>query len=108
MPIFNPAERPFKELRPGVQARTFWGDQMLVSLVDFDPNAIVSMHAHPQEQSSYLLQGEIELIMDGQTHLIRAGELFIIPGGVAHEVRVGPAHCQILDTFYPTREDLKY
>ena len=35
------AARQTKNLAPGASTRTFWGDNMLLSIVDFDPNSEV-------------------------------------------------------------------
>ena len=37
----NPKERRTKELVPGARTRTFWGDNILLSLVEVDPNSEV-------------------------------------------------------------------
>jgi quercetin dioxygenase-like cupin family protein len=104
----NPANRPYKELRPGVRTRTFWGENMLAGVVDLDANTIVPAHSHPQEQCTYLLEGELVMEVGGQKHAMRPGEMFIIPGNVEHGVYVGPNATRVLDVFSPAREDMKY
>ncbi len=105
---YNPANRPQKELRPGVRTRTFWGENMLAGVVDLDANTIVPAHSHPQEQCTYILSGELEIEVGEKKQLLGAGELFIVPGNVVHTVYVGPAPARVLDVFSPVREDMKY
>lgn len=108
MAFYNPKDRPVKDLVPGMHIRTFWGEQQLLSLVELDANTILPRHSHPHEQSTFVLEGELEFELGGEIRLVRAGELVIIPGGVEHFVTVGPMPTRVLDTFSPVREDLKY
>jgi len=104
----NPEERATKELLPGIRARTFWGEKMLVSLVDLDAGAVLPNHSHPHEQCSYVLSGELHFTVGGETKLVNAGEVVIIPGDVEHSATVGPEPARVVDSFSPVREDYKY
>ncbi len=104
----NPEKREKKPLVPGIQIRTFWGENLLLSVVDFEANAVVPGHSHPHEQIIYLLEGNIEIGIEGNTQSLRAGEFMIVPGGVEHSVKVGSQPARGLDIFSPVREDLKY
>ena len=72
--FFNPETRTGKELVPGVVVRTFWGEQMLASLVDLAAGAIVPAHSHPHEQFGMLLRGEMQMTIAGETRTVRAGD----------------------------------
>ena len=108
MYFHNPEDREKKLLVPGIQIRTFWGENLLLSVVDFEANAVVPAHSHPQEQIIYLLEGSIKISIAGETHAMRAGEFIIVPGGVEHSAKVGARPARGLDVFSPVREDLKY
>ena len=108
MYFHNPDEREKKLLVPGIQIRTFWGENMLLSVVDFEANAVVPSHSHPQEQIIYLLEGSVEIGIAGKNHVLRAGEFIVVPGGVEHSAKVGAQSARGLDVFSPVREDLKY
>jgi quercetin dioxygenase-like cupin family protein len=108
MPFYHPNERTVKDLVPGMHIRTFWGEQLLLSLVELDANTVLPRHSHQHEQSTFVIEGELEFELGGETRTIRSGELVIIPGGVEHFVKVGPMPTRVLDTFSPLREDLKY
>jgi quercetin dioxygenase-like cupin family protein len=103
-----PEKREKKPLVPGIQIRTFWGENMLLSVVDFEANAVVPAHSHPHEQIIYMLDGNIEIGIAGETQPLKAGEFMIVPGGVEHSAKVGPQSARGLDVFSPVREDLKY
>ncbi len=105
---FDSAARTRKELLPGVATRTFWGDRMLLSLVDLDPNTTIPLHAHPHEQVGMVLSGTVEFTIAGETRQLGPGDIYIAPGGVEHSVRLGDSACQILEAFSPVREEYKF
>ncbi len=108
MAVYNPADRTPKELFPGAVARTFLGEQLLLSYLDLAPGAFIPPHSHPHEQAGIVLEGEFEFTIGGETRVVKTGELFIIPGGVEHSVKVGNAPARALDIFSPVREDYKW
>jgi quercetin dioxygenase-like cupin family protein len=100
-------QRANKQLAPGVTAKTFWADKMLMSLVEFEPGAVVPLHSHPHEQCGTVLEGELSFTIGGETRIVRPGELYIIPGGVEHSA-TADAYVKVLDVFSPVREEYKY
>jgi quercetin dioxygenase-like cupin family protein len=89
MHFYDPQTRTPKELAPGILARTFWGQKMLMAVVELEANSVVPQHSHPHEQVGILLEGEMELTIQGETRQLKAGEVYIIPGDVEHSARVG-------------------
>ena len=108
MHFYDPQERERKELVAGVMARTFWGERMLMSLVDLEPNAVIPEHTHPHEQVGMVVSGEMRLTIAGETKQARPGDVYIIPGDATHGVVVGDAACQLIEVFSPVREEYKY
>ena len=108
MDFFNPDDRSFKEIAPGVRIRTFWGEKMLLAVVNLEANALLASHSHPHEQCSYVLEGELEFHIAKEVRLLRPGELVVIPGGTEHFVKVGALPAKVLDIFSPPREEFKY
>lgn len=100
--------REAKEIIPGVRIRTFWGDEMLLSIADLDANIAMPIHSHPHEQAGTVISGELELTIGGETRLLEPGGCFIIPGGVEHSARTGDTPVRVLDVFSPVREDYQY
>lgn len=99
--------RESKEVAPGVRIHTFWGKQMLLSVVDMDADASVPTHGHPHEQCGTVITGQMYLTIAGETRLLNPGDTYIIPGGVEHSARTnGP--CRIIDVFSPVREEYQY
>jgi quercetin dioxygenase-like cupin family protein len=109
MPYFCDIEnREVKEIFPGVRIRTFWANQMLLSIVDLDANAELPSHFHHHEQAGTVLSGELELTIDGETRLLQPGDTYLIPGGIEHSGRTGVTAARALDVFSPVREEFQY
>lgn len=108
MYYYDTSERLKKNLAPGANTRTFWGDSMLVSLLDLDPNSEVPLHTHPHEQIGFVLEGEVEMTIGGEVKLMRPGEMYIVPGGLEHGGRTGNSSTRLLDIFSPVRDEYKY
>ncbi len=108
MYFYDPSARETKELAPGVNARTFWGDKMLVSVVDLAPNTPLPEHSHSHEQVGTVLAGKVEFTIAGESRMLGPGDLLIIPGDVPHSARTFDEGARVMDVFNPIREDLKY
>ena len=100
--------REAKETVPGVRIRTFWGNKMLLSIVDLSANVVVPHHSHPHEQVGAVISGEFEMTISGETRWVKPGDTYIIPGGVEHGARTGDTAARALDTFSPVRKDYQY
>ena len=101
-------ERESLELAPGARTRTFWGERMLLSLVEIDAHAEVPLHTHPHEQAGIVVEGELEMGIGGEVKLLRPGDLYLIPGNVEHYAKGGDQPAKALDVFSPVREEFKY
>ncbi|HEY4310308.1 MAG TPA: cupin domain-containing protein [Pirellulales bacterium] len=95
------------QIFPGVQIFTTHGDHVMLSLVEFEPHAVVEDHSHPHEQMGFMLEGEAEFVVGGERKIVRAGEMWRIPGGVVHKVIAGDKPVKALDVFYPIRDDYR-
>ena len=104
----NLEARESKELAPGVFAKTFWGKNMLVSMVEIQPGGIVPDHSHPHEQTGVVITGEVTLVVDGREEILKPGQPYIIPGGVEHRAIAHAGTVTLIDVFSPVREDYQY
>ena len=109
MVYFNDLQgREAKDVAPGVRIRTFWGNEMLLSIVDLKPNAVVPPHSHPHEQAGTVISGALELTIGEETRWLKPGDTYIAPGDVEHGARTGDEPTRVLDIFSPVREEYKY
>lgn len=100
--------RAVKELVPGVNIRSFWGEQMQLITVTIDAGAHVPTHQHPEEQSGTVLSGKVTFTIGDETRTLQPGDCYIIPGNVPHSATGGDVKTRLVETFCPIREDLKY
>ena len=90
---------------PGVEILTTAGKNLMLSVVRFEPRAVVAEHSHPHEQMGMLLEGRLEFTIGTVTRLLGPGDIWRIPGGVVHSVRALDSPVLALDVFHPIRED---
>jgi quercetin dioxygenase-like cupin family protein len=108
MPFFDLTQQPSKTIFPGVTLTTAWGEEIMMSFVQFDrADALVPEHHHPHEQMGMGLEGTFELIIDGEARLISAGDSYWVPSNVPHSARSVGGPARALDIFHPIREDYK-
>src|SRR5437868_1230338 len=61
------------------------GMEAVLMRADFAPNASVGKHTHPGEEVAYLLEGAIELSVEGKSpRTIKKGESFSLPKETVH------------------------
>ncbi len=94
-----------QEIGPGVRIKTPHGERIMLSLVEFDREAVVPAHSHPHEQAGIVLDGRLELTIAGESRVLGAGDAYVIPGNVEHAARPIDGPCRVLDIFSPIRED---
>ncbi len=99
------AECSHREIFPGVHIYTTAGNEVMLSLVEFEPHSVVEWHEHPHEQAGLLLEGELEFFIGDERQVLRPGDMWRIPGGVRHKAVAGPQPVRALDVFHPIRQD---
>jgi quercetin dioxygenase-like cupin family protein len=95
-----------KEIVPGLFGRFVHGNTMTLSFVDIQPGAQLPEHSHPHEQITYLIEGELEMVIGGEKMLLTPGMIHVIPGNVPHSA-VARTFVKVLDAFSPVREDYR-
>ena len=96
---------PGLELAPGATARSLFGQNLQLNVVDLEPGAFVGLHSHPHEQCAYVMRGELILEVAGVEHRLGPNEAVLIPGGAEHSALGGPDGALVVDVFSPVRED---
>jgi len=68
-------------------------------LVEAKPNAVAPRHTHPGVESTVVLEGGGEQVIDGQPPLpVSAGDTWQVSAGVPHGGRYGPQGCKFIVT----------
>ena len=95
-----------KEVLPGFRAKFVHSANVTVSYWDVKAGATLPEHAHPHEQISNMLEGEFEMIVDGEQQILKANMVAVISSNVRHS-GTALTDCKIIDVFYPVREDYR-
>jgi len=53
-------------------------------MVDYQPGAVAHPHDHPFEESYYMLEGEVDVVADGDRYTLRPGDVFWTATGCVH------------------------
>jgi quercetin dioxygenase-like cupin family protein len=57
----------------------------IIAEVQIEPGAVVARHTHPGIESGYVVEGNLELPIEGQpTRMLRPGDGFQVPTGTPH------------------------
>ena len=77
------------------------GREAVVARVEVAPGARAGLHTHPGDEISYVLEGQVELLIDGQPpRVVKAGEALVIPAGVVHDAHnAGDATVRLLAVY---------
>ena len=106
MPLINLKSMESKELVPGFHVRFVHTDNMTLAYWEIEEGALLPDHSHTNEHVANLIEGELELIVDGEPHHLTPGKVFVIPPDVPHSGKALTA-CKVIDVFHPMREDYR-
>lgn len=68
--------------------------------VEIEPGALVARHTHPGIEATYLVDGGVELSVDGQAaRQLKPGDAFQIPASTPHSAKNGPAKSILAATY---------
>lgn len=94
------------ELAKGVTAQVVHTANLSVAHVTLLKDSVVPQHSHHQEQIVNVIDGELELIVDGKPTVLTRGKALVLPPMVPHSARA-ITQVYVIDVFHPAREDFK-
>ncbi len=104
--FFKKNDLKAKQVLKSSQLRAVANEHVMITLFDFGPDdQVMPNHHHPHEQITYILKGSVKMIAGGKSQVLKVGEGAVIPADVEHEVTALEKDSQVLDVFYPLRED---
>ena len=80
------------------------GEREMLAQIYLKKGAVVPMHSHESEQITYVLQGALRFLIDGEQITVREGEVLVIPSWVEHQAEALDDTFE-LDVFSPIRQD---
>lgn len=97
---------PPKTLAPGITGYYAHGEGMTFGYVELVSGSNVPLHQHVQEQITYIIEGELDMVIGDRPCLLTAGMVQVIPAGTVHSA-IALTDCKLIDAFQPVREDYK-
>src|SRR5947209_6851403 len=62
------------------------GREAVIARVELAPQARAGRHTHPGDEISYVIEGEGEILVEGQPpRMVKTGDGFVIPAGAKHD-----------------------
>src|SRR5580704_14565375 len=87
MPFVDTSSLNVIERLPGWYGRYFHSPSMTFAHYDFTRGASIHEHFHPQEEVYEVIEGELEVTIDGVAQIARSGLVAIVPGNAPHSVK---------------------
>ncbi|MCU1241379.1 MAG: hypothetical protein JWO71_2105 [Candidatus Acidoferrum typicum] len=104
MPFIDVSNLDAVERVPGWHGRYFHSQSMTFAHYDFARGSSIHEHHHPQEEVYEVIEGELEVTIDGTARIARAGVVAIVPSNMRHSVKaLTDGRAIIVD--YPLRRD---
>ena len=88
----------------GFRAKLVHAETMTIAHWTIDKGCELPEHSHPHEQVANMMEGEFELVLDGEKHHLTPGDVLVIPGNAPHSGRA-ITDCKIIDVWHPCRDD---
>jgi quercetin dioxygenase-like cupin family protein len=100
-------EMPKERLSDLIERRIITGEKVMLTHVYLKKGAVVPMHAHDNEQITYILEGKIKFWIeseDTEPITIEPGEVLVLPSKTPHKAEAIEDTLDV-DIFAPPRED---
>ncbi len=95
------------EMWAGVHRRTMaTTDEVMLCEFFLQNGAIVNPHSHKNDQTGYVVYGQIEMTIGDEILTCNPGDSYAIPGGVVHSARA-IMDSLVIDAFSPPRNDYR-
>ena len=104
MPFVDSSSLNVVERLPGWYGRYFHSSSITFAHYDFKRGSSIHEHFHPEEEVFEVIEGELEVTIDGATQVARAGLVAVVPSDVRHSVKaLTDGRAIIVD--YPLRRE---
>ena len=87
MPVVDTNKLKVIERLPGWKGRYFHSPSMTFAHYEFAAGSTIHEHFHPEEEVYEVIEGEIELTIDGKLEVVKPGIVAIVPSNTRHAVR---------------------
>jgi len=95
-----------KDLAPGIIGHYAHGDKITFGFLELKKGSSVPLHHHIHEQITYIIEGQLDMVIGGAAFSLTDGMYQVIPSDVPHSA-LAITDCKVIDVFGPVREDYK-
>lgn len=95
-----------KEVVAGITGYYSHGESLTFGYVEVKAGSILPEHHHVHEQITYIIEGQLNMIIGGKPCPLAAGMYHVIPSNTPHSA-TAPVDCKVIDVFNPVREDYR-
>jgi quercetin dioxygenase-like cupin family protein len=103
MPFLDTKTLATREPLPGWAGRFFNSENLTFGYYDTVAGTELHEHFHPNEEIWHVIDGELEVTIDGDTRIAGPGCVAMVPPDTPHSVKVLVAG-RVIVTDYPRRE----
>ena len=74
--------------------------ETVIGIAEIAPNALIGRHTHPGPESGYLIEGSLELLIEGEPpRLLKAGDSYKVPPRTVHDAKTGSEGAKVIATY---------
>ena len=104
MPFVDTNELKIVERLPGWKGRYFHSASMTFAHYEFAAGSSIHEHAHPEEEVYEVIEGELEVTIDGTSQIVKPGVVGIVSANSRHSVRA-LTNGRLIVVDHPSRPD---
>jgi len=95
----------YRKVLPGIRMKTLsYGERTLMTEFLLEQGSTLPLHAHPHEQTGYLVRGHLRLTIGSEPNDVRPGDSWCIPPDAEHGAQILEDSVAV-EVFSPVRED---
>ena len=95
-----------KQVVKGINGHYVHGSDMTFGLIEIDKGSDLAEHKHVHEQITYMLEGQLDMMIGGVAYSLTPGMIHVIPSNTPHSAKA-ITDCKLIDVFSPVREDYR-
>ena len=105
MPFIDTHQLQEKEPLPGWKGRYFNSENMTFAYYTVRAGASIHEHSHPNEEVWHVIEGQLEVTVDGETQVAGPGAVALVPANTLHSVKaLSDGRAIVVD--HPIRESI--
>ena len=104
MPFVDTYGLKVVERLPGWRGRYFHTASMTFAHYEFAAGSSIHEHFHPEEEVYEVIEGELEVTIDGRSQIAKPGVVAIVPANSRHSVKA-LSDGRLIVVAHPSRRD---